>query len=217
MLIISSNNDHVYSKHREIWLSYMNSYPNINCYFIEYRHGESMVDGNTLYMNGSESYSGIIVKTINAFDHFLQVDNSYDYIVRTNLSSLWNFDALLKFLSTLPKTGVYSGITGYHAGIRYVSGSGIIMTPDVVKLLIEHRNVAENVKIMDDVDIGYTMTKLNIPIIAGTRVDILNAGLLSAYKYDDSLYHYRVKWERRDDDIVAMKQILDKIRHERRT
>lgn len=56
--------------------------------------------------------------------------------------------------------------------IKLASGNLIIMSIDVCKKLIENREYTESIKIIDDVDIGYTMNKLNIPLKSIPRCDI---------------------------------------------
>jgi hypothetical protein len=202
VLIISSDNDPVYAQHREIWLQYMNLNPQFECYFYQYHDGPQKIENNTFWLNGVESYDKIIVKTIDAFDFFMKRDN-YDFIVRTNLSSVWNFPLLIDYLNTLPKEKVYSGVIGQCGTIPFCSGSGFIMTPDIVKLLIEKRDIAESVKIMDDVDIGYTMLKLNIPFTLNSRND--------SCIFQPTIYHYRCKRGDRTEEKELMKSLIRNI------
>ena len=73
MLIISSDNISTHSEHRKVWLSYMNSNPEVECYFIQYRNGPQEIDGNTFWLTGQESYQGILIKTLDSFDYFLKI------------------------------------------------------------------------------------------------------------------------------------------------
>lgn len=211
MLIISSDTDPVYVEHRKVWSSYMNSYKEIECYFIQYRDGPQAIEGNTFWLNGKESFPNILTKTIDSIEYFSNKD--YDFIIRTNMSSLWNFKALLQHLETLPKHSVYNGIIGNHNNINYISGSGFIMTPDVVKLLIDNRKLAESVGIIDDVDIGYTLTNRGIRCSLGKRHDIFNMQMYASSTYDDSIYHYRVKWynsNNRHEEAIVMKHLISR-------
>jgi hypothetical protein len=196
MLIISSDTESVYKEHRKIWSSYMNSNPSIHAYFIQYGDVKQTLENNTLWLTGKESFKAITTKTIDGFDFFLR-KNDYDFIVRTNMSSFWNFEALMKFLNQLPKEKLYSGFIGNHNGIKFASGSGFIMSSDVAKLLINNRNIAERVGIVDDVDIGYTMYKLGIPIYPGRRIDFHSKEMFLKHNYDPNAYHYRLKWHDR--------------------
>jgi len=213
MLIISSDTEPVYKEHRKVWLSYMNSNPSIHAYFIQYGDIQQKLENNTLWLTGKESFKAIITKTIDSFDFFLK-ENDYDFIVRTNMSSFWNFEALMKFLNELPKEKLYSGFIGNHRGIKFASGSGFIMSSDIAKLLIDNRNIAERVGIMDDVDIGYTMNKLGIPIYPGRKTDLDSKEMFLNHKYDPNAYHYRLKWrdnEKRWEEPKFMKLLV--LRH----
>ena len=201
MLIISSDTERVYAEHRKIWSSYMNSNPYIECYFIQYREGPQGIEGNTFWLTGTESFSGILTKTLDSLEYFLK--NDYDFIVRTNLSSVWNFNLLLKHLKTLPRENVYNGFIGNHNGIPFVSGSGFIVSPDVATILLKNRKLAENSTELDDVTIGYILHKLGINTTLGYRNDTC--------MYNKNTYHYRCKLPnsyREDNEIQCMKKIL---------
>ena len=71
MLIISSDTDPVYAEHRKVWSSYMNSYKEIECYFIQYRDGPQEIEGNTFWLNGQESFPAILTKTLDNAKLFL--------------------------------------------------------------------------------------------------------------------------------------------------
>lgn len=220
MLIISNNEhqqscDPVYAKHKSVWRSYMNRHPSIECLFLEYHdEKDNLIEDNTFYIKGKESYHpGIRDKTLDCFDYITKQHWQYDFIIRTNLSSLWNFDALIQYLDTLPNNNVYSGCIGNHQGIPFISGSGFIMSPDVVKKIIEHKEMVNESNIIDDVDIGYLIDKIDIPFILGSRKDILSENDFLHYQYDSNVYHYRVKmiYESRDYEPIVMRYLLEKI------
>lgn len=216
MLIISSDTESVYDEHRKVWSSYMNSNKEIECYFIQYRDGPQEIEGNTFWLEGKESFAAIITKTLDSLDYFLKKD-SYDFIIRTNMSSLWNFNTLLKHLETLPSEKVYNGVIGKHQITNFISGSGFIMTSDVAKLLIENRQIAESVKVMDDVDIGYALNKLGIECSPGKRTDFYSREIYVNSTYDSSDYHYRIKWNNsnmRYEEAEIMKELICKFNME---
>ena len=175
ILIISNNSCHHYQKNKQVWLSYMNRFPTIRCFFIEYSnsiYNSNKIEENTFFLQGEEKFENILLKTLDSMEYFMKSDIPFDYIVRTNLSSVWDFDRLQTHLSELPKEGIYSGHIGpyYHLEDHYfwfyfIGGMGIIMSRDIVSLLLENRVIAESFKNMDDIDIGYAMHQLNIPII----------------------------------------------------
>ena len=199
MLIIASDTEIVYDDHKKIWSSYMNSNSDIDAFFIQYRDGPQELIGNTFWLNGTESFDGIFTKTIDSIDFFLNKTH-YDFVVRTNLSSVWNFKVLIKYLKTLPTKGVYSGFIGNHNGILFASGSGFIMSNDICRLLVKNKHLKEEYYALDDVTIGYILNKHGIKLINNSRNDTL--------KYDPESYHYRVKISNRNDEKNIMKNIL---------
>jgi len=211
VIIISDNSQPTYSGCKKIWLEYMNQHPQFECWFIEYSENKEnyQKEANTFYLKGTESYHpGIREKTIDCFEYFINQDTKYDYIVRTNLSSLWNFRALAKHLESQPKSGLYSGVIGNYKGIRYASGSGFIMTPDIVKKIVDNRHLCNQLNFIDDTDIGYMLSKLGIFPTPNLRTDILNKDALNRLIYSDEVYHYRIKFINRDDEYMTASHIL---------
>lgn len=122
-------------------------------------------------------YGGLIPTTISAIS-YLQSKYNPDFIIRTNVSSYWNLVTLRNLLATLPKTGVYAGVTGDAFGriagliknTRYVSGAGMILSRDVCKEVISNREKFD-ITWIDDLSIGRTLAKLKIRTTELTRID----------------------------------------------
>jgi hypothetical protein len=88
----------------------------------------------------------------------------YDYIIRPNITSVLDLNALDKYLDTLPKENVYQGIVNQShtaGGFPYVMGANIIFSKDVAEKLIDVD--AESLD-NEDHNIGYVLYKLNVPI-----------------------------------------------------
>jgi hypothetical protein len=159
----------------------MNSHPSIDSYFIEYR-GETgdcqeiLLENNTLYFKGEETLVNILAKTYYSFHYFInQTEKKYDFFIRTNLSTVCDLNALMHFLEWLPsKERIYSGIRmpfynleSLDYWFKFVSGIGIILSRDVVEIILDpvNRTLLQTVQHMDDVDIGYCLNTLEIPIL----------------------------------------------------
>lgn len=217
VLIISSNNSNVYEKHRDIWRSYMKRYTDIDCFFIEYMPFTVIpfVIKDTLKMRGKEDYTTILEKTVDAINYFLP-KKYYDYVVRTNLSCVWDFPRLLDFLQDKPRTGWYSGeINNYIQFGRYASGAGFIMSRDVAIALVNNKNILKEQKTyIDDVDIGKIFKALRIEVQPQPRVNFLSLNdYLEGYnQIPPDSFHYRVRWsEGREGEPSVMKKIVDSI------
>lgn len=209
MVVISSNQAAVYAEHRKIWKSYMKSHPDVECYFIEYMPNllHPIVTETTIYLPGKESYENIIRKTLDSIEYFTS-RKRYDFIVRANLSSVWIFPRLLQYLETAPRQGLYGGEINKNMPIPhpidYVSGAGIIFTPDVCQLLLRNRRLVYESNVIDDVDIGYALHKLNVSPTFIPRVNVNSPE--DIYKEG---FQYRVKIAaERDREPAIMRTIL---------
>jgi hypothetical protein len=176
ILIISDNHLEIYKYNKEVWRSYMNKKYNISSYFVEFNNEDKYkypyIDNDTIYIKGEDSFENIIKKTLDSMDYFMNSNIHYDFIVRTNLSCVWDFDRLNVYLESLPSENIYSGTTGpfynkqnYNFWFFFVGGMGIIMSNDICNLLLKNRHITESFKDMDDTDIGFTMNTLHIPLL----------------------------------------------------
>jgi hypothetical protein len=224
VLVISSDTLPIYKLDKEVWMSYMNKFPNIDSYFIEYRQSDEstiIIENNTIYFQGEECFENIIHKTLNSID-FCLARKKYDFIVRTNLSTVCDFTLLEKYLSELPtKEKIYSGHHGPYYNLEtfrywfdFIGGMGIIMSKDVCEMILEptNRQMVENFKNMDDIDIGYLMYYHHIPII-GMKYYIIDS--LDQFNNSISIIHerkyifYRVKNHgNRENEAECMRQII---------
>jgi hypothetical protein len=214
MLVISSDTSPVYARHREVWKTYMKSHPDIDCYFITYRplvFIPTRTD-DTLILRGFDHYETIYRKTIEALEYFLP-RKAYDYVVRTNLSSVWDLKGLRSYLETAPRMQVYAGQSIVHAdtGITFASGAGIVMSLDVARTLLANQRSVGWVSMYDDVAIG----KANgLPPTPLPRVDFVSLAHYDAHhdKIPPGTFHYRIKhtdWQgTRMEEPVIMSRLL---------
>jgi hypothetical protein len=190
----------------------MKSHPSIDCYFIQYNPLAFLptLTDDTLTLRGQERYSTILAKTVDALAYFLP-RKPYTHVVRTNLSSVWDFKKLVEYLEGLPTNRLYGGIALGKGG---ASGAGILFSRDVVDLLVSNRRTLLSIGTIDDDDIGTFLQAAGIPLTISRRVDFLS---LSHYidhhdKIPAGTFHYRVKQpdpERRlTEEPEMMKRIL---------
>jgi hypothetical protein len=82
--------------------------------------------------------------------------------------------------------------------IEYASGAGFYISKDLVKLIINEKNI--NYKLIDDVMIGEILHKQNI--IDMSRYDILNK--IHYANMDEKCFHVRLKTNNRNNDANKM-------------
>jgi len=104
-LIIASRAKH-YDIFTYCWLQYMNKNPDIKSFFLYSDptiENDLLIDENTITYKCEESLiPGILFKTI-AAEKFCQKYMSYDYVLRTNLSSFIIFPKLIEYLDRQEK------------------------------------------------------------------------------------------------------------------
>ena len=206
MLVISSNNQDVYKAHKRIWKTYMKSHPDIDCYFIEYTYSVIVptLVNDTLYLRGTETMQNIIRKTLDAMAYFTS-RTKYDYVVRANLSSVWIFSRLMQYLETAPRYGLYGGEINRNMPILhkvdYVSGAGIVFSSDVCQLLLQNRHIVYESNVIDDVDIGYALDKLQIK---PTYIPRVNVYTMEDMKREGIQYRVRFNTDREREPHIMM-------------
>jgi hypothetical protein len=158
----------VYYKLHKQWIRYMNSNPNIQCFFITLTPNitsEFLIDGNTLWIKGTESYvPGIYEKTIKALKICLELSDA-QYFIRTNLSSFWIFDRLISFLTNASKENyISSGHVCELENIHGPHGSNFIMSRDVAEKFSSDFDISEKSKFPDDIVFGLLCKKYDLII-----------------------------------------------------
>ena len=181
VLIIADDTKEYYVQMQNIWNKYINTHPNIKCFFIKFNPNieqDVLEEKSTIWIKGVESYiPGILEKTMISLKYLVENNVDFDYIFRTNLSSVINFNFLYNFITTnlieyggpqhaityrqiaRPKLDIY--LKKIDPSNRYFpGGTGIVMNLHCVKKLIEE-NANNNIdyNIIDDVSIGLTLSK----------------------------------------------------------
>tara|TARA_B100000886_G_scaffold297930_1_gene225860 strand:+ start:4078 stop:4845 length:768 start_codon:yes stop_codon:yes gene_type:complete len=177
ILVISASSKR-WKLEKEVWKKYANSYPNINCFFIECNNNffnfSKNKDANIMSFNCRESYiPGIYQKTINCLK---SISNQYDIYIRTNLSTFIIFSQLNTFLQNIPQDiPIYTG--GYiwkdvfwnaWSVNAYAQGNSIILNKLAVNKLLEHgfdKKYYNNFFLADDIVIGVCLKDSNIEIL----------------------------------------------------
>jgi hypothetical protein len=189
----------------------MKSHPTIDCFFIQYNplvFVPTLAD-DTLTLRGRERYDTILAKTVDALAFFLR-RSPYTHVVRTNLSSVWDFGRLVPALQSMPSTRLYGGIALRKGG---ASGAGILFSRDVAEMLVSNRKALLSIGTADDDDIGTFLQAVGVPLTITRRVDFLS--LAHYIEHHDKIppgsYHYRVKQpnpESRLEEPEMMRRIL---------
>lgn len=214
-LIISSSDVPQYLQMKELSQLYYNLFNDkIKYFYIEFKkdlEDDIIEQGNHIYMKGEESIRpGILIKTKKALE-YINNKYSYDYVIRTNLSSFWDLNNLLKFKNFLPRQNLCCGHLPFNS---FISGTGIIMSSNVsnkITSLIDTTGYNN-----DDVYISRLLINCKYVI-----QNIENTGFTIKYLiYDNNnaipedtnnILYYRIKNGDRNIDIDMFKKLLLKI------
>lgn len=135
----------LYSHLKNVWEQYCDSEPLLKTVFV---YGGGIKDfiprrHDWIYENVEENnHPGMIIKTLKAFEDIDQLYD-YDFIVRTNLSTFWDFPRLLNRLNSLPTEKCLCGtpIRMHDTEknlLDYIAGYDIIISRDIIKQLVAH-------------------------------------------------------------------------------
>ena len=226
ILVIDNNDLPIYQICRHIWRSNVQKFQNeVKLFFLRSSKdvpiGEVVINGEYIYTNKSDSSNvEIINKTLVAIKYLLD-DYEFDWILRTNLSSFYSIENLLKCLHSLPKTNAYAGYPGiFHNGnkiISFCSGSGYLISKDVCRQLLVARKVHHEEDLPDDVWVGNVLE--SVPRINMTRTDFCSHIKVNSHLIDHLMMlkhstimkneiHFRVKCPDKDERINIDSLIL---------
>jgi len=109
-----------------------------------------------IYEDISENYSpGMLKKTVTAMEYIDQ-HYSYDFFVRTNIGTFWDFPSLLRHVDKLPNTLCYSGDGPFPvppAVPVYLSGTDTIVNRHMIKDIVANKSSLDY-KIAEDMAMG---------------------------------------------------------------
>ncbi len=164
-LVLYSDNK-IYNKMKYLLEKYYKHYKNVKTIFYKFTNTieeEYQLQNNILNIKGIETYiPGILDKTIKAFEFFKNDINNYDYIIRSNISTIINFGKLEKIL--LNKKYDY-GLRFWENNIEiennnikeklpyFASGTSILFSPKLLNFIIDNKQLI-NYNLIDDVSIG---------------------------------------------------------------
>jgi hypothetical protein len=212
-LVLFSHDNGPYDMMYQLTSKFYKSFPNVTTYYYSFDpniEGIYQIKDDILYIKGDEGYiPNILDKTMKAFDYFNK-RMDYDYIVRSNISTIINFNLLSEKLlhDTLDYGGTSSALNWLapdygivdekYFGLNFVSGLCIILSKKIVNKILENR-ANLNYNIIDDVAIGILI-----------RDYIPNTKLTTYNNYLDSIF-FRNRTTDRYNDIENMKLIINNI------
>jgi hypothetical protein len=176
-LVLYSDDEH-YNNMYNVLSNFYKKFYNVKTYFYKFNNtieNDIELIDDVLNIKGSESMiPGILDKTLKTFKYVEKEFENYDYIIRTNISSVVDFNILSNELEKTPV--LYYGSTRYgyidildhpseiktkYFNIYFSSGTNIILSKKGYKLLLDNIHLIDKF-FLDDVAIGILFKIINI-------------------------------------------------------
>jgi hypothetical protein len=191
-----------------LYYSNMAKIYDLKYFYMEYNESinEDFIEQDEyIYIKGTEHFDKIYEKTKKSVS-YVDSKYEYDYIVRTNISTFWNIHHLFILSNKLPKEKCLAGIIVSN---RFISGTGIIISNDIGKILTQHPVT----KGCDDVEISNNISKYcpKFSVEGHYKMHLLQDNLIQIPENIDDVLYFRVKNTDRTNDITCFKLLLKKI------
>jgi hypothetical protein len=210
-----------YDEMYRITREYYRRFPEVTTLYYTFSESidqEESLRDDVLYLYGKESYiPGILDKTMKAFSYAVKMYPSYDYIVRSNISTIVNFSLLQNNLRSNPIQ--YGGglLLTYSINgndVFYASGTSIIVEMKLAKELCKKTDKARY-DLIDDVAIGALIKEyftMVTPVSIGhfTLIPNMNGGCnIQDLSLSDTIFYRNRSSSDRNIDVQQMKCIID--------
>ena len=208
------------------YLKFIKENLNIDYYFYCYDDIEEdyKIIDDIIYIKGEESYlPGVLDKTIKSFELF--INDNYDYIIRSNISTVLNFELLINFLNNnkidycgniikINWLNNEHGITKKYFNEDFITGTCIILSNNAYTYLLNNK-INLDYTVIDDIAISLLL-KYNFKFIELNNYYVVNDTNVNEKKTftNDKTYHqiipfYRNKSINRNNDIQYINILID--------
>jgi hypothetical protein len=224
--VLASHND-IYDKFKKLWIKNIKSLDdqtkkNFSFYFIYGGESEYVKDDELdwvdLYYDFQETIPNMLRKSCKFFEYINQkYTGTEEYVVlRTNLSTLFNFSKMNNWVDNLPKRMFFGGslIDGYSGSLSRISGTNMVFTKDILKILIDNQdrfiyNENEDV-VLSSIILLNLYSMLTLKTIK--RLDFLQDHIMyhrcSTETDLNDLFCYRFKSDNRETDVNNMDIVM---------
>jgi hypothetical protein len=173
----------------------------VNDSWIDPENIEVDIRRRTIYVKQDECLiPGILAKTVKALEW---ASDHYDYVWRTNLSSVLDFDGLYQYcLNISNNSGFYGGYIGHYGDGKFASGAGFLMSRDVVEYLLENQSLLRW-DLIDDVAIGLLLE----PVFGLVHIERQWIQSLDE-PVNSNVFHYRCESYMHMNTVAYMQKVI---------
>lgn len=141
---------------------------------VVYLHGEGAIeevtDRDRAYPVEEGLGRGVTRKTLCAFKD--AIAEGYDYVVRSNLSTWFDWDKMMAWLNTAPRAGLAAGTSDKNCGF-WLCGCCIVLSIDVVRDIVDkHWSALWDDVELDDIVLSRALLDIVPAFVEIPRIDI---------------------------------------------
>jgi hypothetical protein len=215
ILLVLVTENHIDSLFKKVITSSC-QHDNVVLYFAhggsEFRH-----DGHDLFFPIKDNFENMLLKTQLAIEYIERTHKGqYDYLVRSNMSTLFDIPKLLVRLETFPRERCFSGPMIAFNDRPIVSGTAIILSQDMVHYVLQDACLfrmpgsgANNEDMVINRMIPRPFYFAHVP-----RLDFIGHVLCNNGYPGSDILCFRFKTADRRHDVERMKQVLAAIQNE---
>lgn len=222
---ILASHGNPYDAFKKVWLRNIEHTRQLECdikyefYFI-YGGLENSIQNEMytdLYYDFPETIPNMLRKTLRFFEHIQNLQNLQEngddiFILRTNLSTLFNFGMYQEWLMNVSSQRFFGGsiIDGLQGQLTTFSGTNMIMSQDVMQFVLLHQD-RFYYKYNEDIELSLmVMLNKKCKLKAMKRLDFLTDRIIyhKCNLFSEDVCCYRFKSTDRKKDVNTMHNIL---------
>jgi len=233
-LVIHNSHIEIYEKMYNVLSPFYKRLDFVETFFIEYDETldcEYQVNGDMLKLKGTESMiPGLLHKTIDALLILRKIGKEYDWIIRSNMSTVINFNILktllnknLNYFGDVRELYGVDAISGIHEeeakelkGLHFASGNMIGLSNEYANALLLYRHKL-HFNLIDDVSIAVLFKEYYPDISCQTLPNKLTANIINEidketinnYNFMNNPVAWRNRNDNREIDIINMQIIVE--------
>jgi hypothetical protein len=216
----ANHHDDLYGKLRKLHRTYANSNSQVKTFFIHADpeiNDDIIIDSDDFLIKENENHwEALLIKFFYAIRFFVKEDD-YSHLFWTNLSTVPNFEKLLK---ECDNTNIKSSI-GSYGGYNFPSGAGMLFSKNFAIKLLSFINsidpttlnsIPSDYPTTDDIFLGKALDDMGESISPLDRLDLLSP-FEKLNKPFKNFSHIRIKFPKshRDSEFLTHKNIVEEL------
>jgi hypothetical protein len=249
---ILASSQESYNDFKNIWVKNIQRFKLTcykNCIDFYFIYSEKNVDKDGIEIDSSQNFynyyykydesqslmDSLLYRSISLMEYLSTNNILGDFFIRTNISTFFDLQKLLKWSESIPKTNLFAGtlVSIMNSILTHLSGTNLTLSRDVVEFVILNKQYIINecdinkdkeaVLLGDDSRISSLIIEnTDIHILLIKRLDLINLDyenhpvcmLLQNAENLENLFCYRFKTLDRNFDIQSMNDLYDAIHYE---